>query len=133
MMEENKIVINLVSPPPQLLEAVLETATGPFIITGIYDLNQQLYNKINEKNVLLGVKFNPAEVDDCVKTLDRAKAFLGDTDNLVVVITSTEGLDQAKQSLYVSLIKKGWQPDDINSQNRRERKGIAGGNLHILR
>jgi len=133
MMEENKIVINLVSPAPQLLEAVLETATRPFIITGIYDLNQQLYNKINEKNVLLGVKFNPAEVDDCVKTLDRAKAFLGDTDNLVVVITSTEGLDQAKQSLYVSLIKKGWQSDDINSQNRRERKGIAGGNLNILR
>ena len=58
---------------------------------------------------------------------------MGDTDNLVLFVTSTEKLDEAKQALYVSLIKKGWQPDDISSQSRRERKGIAGGNLGILR
>jgi len=133
MMEENKIVVNLVSPSPQLLEAVLETATMPFIITGFYDLNQQLYDRINEKNVLLGVNFDPADVAGCVKRLDRAKAFLGDTDNLVLFLTSTEGLDEAKQALYVSLIEKGWRPDDISSQSRRDRKGIAGGNLRILR
>ncbi len=133
MMEESKIVVNLVSPSPQLLEAVLVTATRPFIITGFYDLNQQLYDRINEKNVLLGVNFDPADVEGCVKRLDRAKAFLGDTDNLVLFITSTEGLDEAKQALYVSLIEKGWRPDDISSQNRRDRKGIAGGNLGILR
>jgi hypothetical protein len=133
MMEENGIVINLVSPSPQLLEAVLETATRPFIITGFYDLDQQLYDRINEKKVLLGVKFDPSDVEGCVKRLDRAKAFLGDTDNLVLFLTSTEGLDEAKKSLYVSLIKKGWTPDDIASQSRRERKGIAGGNLGILR
>lgn len=133
MMEENKIVVNLVSPSPQLLEAVLVTATRPFIITGSYDLNQQLYDQINEKNVLLGVNFDPADVAGCVKRLDRAKAFLGDTDNLVLFLTSTEGLDEAKQALYVSLIEKGWRPDDISSQSRRDRKGIAGGNLRILR
>ena len=133
MMEENKIVINLVSPSPGLLEAVLDTATRPFIITGFYDLSQQLYDRINEKNVLLGVNFDPADVAGCVKRLDRAKAFLGDTDNLVLFVTSTEGLDEAKQALYVSLIEKGWRPDDIGSQSRRDRKGIAGGNLRILR
>jgi hypothetical protein len=81
----------------------------------------------------LGVNFDPADVESCVKRLDRAKAFLGDTDNLVLFVTSTTELDEAKQALYVSLIEKGWRPDDIGSQGRRGRTGIAGGNLSILR
>ena len=145
MMEENRIVINLVSPSPQLLRDVLESATRPFIVTGFYLLDPQTYEQINKKKVVLGVKFNPADVNGCVERLETAKAALGDSDNLVLIVTSTEQLDQAKKDLYVALLKNGWKPEEISSAGgggRGQRggrggmaggTGIAGGNLSVLR
>ena len=132
MLEEHKITINLVSPHPELIDTALEIATRPFIITGFYTLEEGMCDLINEKNILLGVKFDPKDVEGCVKRLDEAKAALGDTDNLVLYLTSTEDLEEAKKELYKQLIKKGWEADDIASKNRRERKGIAGGNLGVF-
>ena len=138
VMEENKIVVNLVSPYRQLLRAVLTTATRPFVVTGHYTLNPAICDLINEKKVLLGVKFDPDDVEGCVERLVKAKAALGDSDNLVLLVTSTEGLDEAKKALYISLIKKGWQADEIGGTRSRRRgmdrrPGIAGGNLSVLR
>jgi hypothetical protein len=147
MMEENRIVVNLVSPSPQLLRDVLESATRPFIVTGFYLLDPQTYEQINKKKVVLGVKFNPADVNDCVERLETSKAALGDSDNLVLVLTSTEQLDTAKQNLYVALLKNGWKPEEITSGGGGGARGarggrggmamtgtgIAGGNLSVLR
>ena len=94
---------------------------------------------INEKKVLLGVKFDPRDVEGCVKRLEEAKAALGDSDNLVLYLTSTEGLDEAKKDLYVRLIKKGWKAEEIGSARRRRFRGgerptgISAGNLSALR
>ncbi|MFC1761497.1 M20/M25/M40 family metallo-hydrolase [Planctomycetota bacterium] len=137
MMEENKIVVNLVSPSPPLLRAILRHATRPFMVTGFYTLPDHVYDQINKKKVLLGVKFDPHHVEACVKQLGRLKGALGDSDNLFLYLTSTEGLDEAKQELYISLIKKGWQAEEIGSSRRRRwgkpHPGIAGGNLSTLR
>jgi len=138
VMEENKIVVNLVSPYRRLLRAVLATATRPFIVTGHYTLNQDICDLINKKKVLLGVKFDPDDVEGCVERLVKAKAALGDSDNLVLFVTSTEGLEEAKKALYISLVKKGWQADEIGGvrsrrRGRDRRPGIAGGNLGVLR
>jgi len=139
MMEENKIAVNLVDPPPQLLRDVLAAATRPFLVTGFYLLDAQTYDAINKKKVLLAVKFDPKDVEGCVERLEKIKAALEDTDNLVLSVASTEGLDEAKKELYMGLIKKGWSSEEIGNDRRRRwrgygtrPKGIAGGNLSML-
>ena len=137
-LEEEHIVVNLVSPSLPLLRGMLRSATRPFIITGYYHLTDRLCELINQKKVLLGVEFDPQDVEGCVERLVKAKAALGDSDNLVLYVTSTEGLEEAKQDLYVRLIKKGWKPEEIGSARRgrprdRERPtGISSGNLSAL-
>lgn len=138
VMQENEIVVNLVSPSPQLFRAVLDTATRPFVVTGYYRLNSRLCDQINEKDVLLGVKFDPIDVNDCVERLVEAKADLGGSDNLILYVTSMEGLDEAKKTLYMSLIKRGWEANEIAGARSRRRGnerrfGISGGNLSVLR
>lgn len=137
MLEENKIAVNLVDPMPQLLRDVLAAARRPFIVSGFYLLDPQIYDAINKKQVLLTVKFDPGDVEGCIERLETLKAALGDTDNLVLSVTSKAGLDEAKQDLYVRLIKKGWTAEEIGDDNRWRRmrpgsKGIAGGNLSVL-
>jgi aminopeptidase YwaD len=140
MMEEHRIVVNLVDPSPQLLRDVLASATRPFIVTGFYLLDPQTYEQINKKKVVLGVKFDPEDVNGCIERLEKAKAALGDTDNLVLCVSSTEDLDQAKKDLYMTLMKNGWKTEEIGSAGGRSRRGrgmfgtgIAGGNLNVLR
>ncbi|MBN2182450.1 MAG: M20/M25/M40 family metallo-hydrolase [Sedimentisphaerales bacterium] len=139
MMEENRIVVNLVSPSPQLLRDVLANATRPFIVTGFYLLDPQTYEQINKKKVILGVKFDPADVDGCIERLEKGKAALGDTDNLVLYVTSTENLDDVKRDLYMRLMKNGWKSEEIGGAGGRRRRGrgptgtgITGGNLGVL-
>ena len=84
------------------------------------------------------MKFDPANVEACVEALGKAKAALGDADNLVLYLTGTEDLDEAKKALYMSLIEKGWTPDEIGGARSRRRGrdrrfGIAAGNLTVLR
>ncbi len=137
MLQTNNIAVNLVSPSPRLLRAMLNSAVRPFLITGFYRPKQRLYDQIREKKALLGVRFDPKDVDGCVTQLERAKAGLGSSENLVLYVTGSEGLDEAKKALYVSLIKKGWKAEEVGSaRNRRRRNsgsGIAGDNLNVLR
>lgn len=139
LLEEKRISVHLSSPSPQLLRGVLRAAARPFIVTGVYELNERLCDQINEKDVILGVKFDPKQVPACVKRLEALKLALGDTDNLILQIRSNAGLEEAKQALYVSLIKAGWTPEEIGDSRRwRERSGmkrttgIAAGNLSAL-
>ncbi len=140
MMEENRIAVNLVNPSPQLLRDVLANANKPFIVTGFYILDPQTYEQINKKNVILSVKFDPEDVDGCIERLEKIKAALGDTDNLVLYVTSKEKMDEGKKDLYMRLMESGWKSEEIGSAGRRRRwgpgptgSGIAGGNLSVLR
>jgi hypothetical protein len=140
MLEEKKIVVNLVDPAPQLLRDVLAAASRSFMVSGFYLLDPSTYHMINEKQVLLAVKFDPDDVAGCASRLEEIKAALGDTDNLILSVTSTNKLDEAKQALYVRLIKNGWTAEEIGSSRRGRRrrgsgeppKGIAGDSLSVL-
>jgi hypothetical protein len=140
MLEEKKIVVNLVDPAPQLLRDVLAAATRPFMVSGFYLLDPQTYAAINKKEVLLAVKFDPSDVAGCVERLEEMKEALGDTDNLILSVTSTRDIDEAKQDLYVRLIKNGWTAEEIGSSRRGRRRrgsgepprGIAGDSLTVL-
>jgi len=133
MLQVKGIAVNLVNPSPRLLRSMLNHAIRPFLITGFYRPNQQFYDRVKDKGAVLGVGFDPKDVEGCVTRLERAKAGLGSAENLVLYVTGTDGLEEAKQALYVSLIKKGWKAEEISRGWRGRDAGIAGGNLSLLR
>lgn len=127
-LEENGIAIHLVDPSESLVYDVLEAATRPFIITGSYTINEDMFDLINEKNVLLGINFKPGEEADCLERLNMARELLGDSDNLIIFTASDEGLADAARKLQEGLIRAGWKFNEIATRNT----GVLGGNLSIL-
>jgi len=130
-MEENNLTVHLASPSQNLINDMIAAAARPFIITGTYSISEAMVDSINGKNILLGVIFNPTDVNGCIAALDRTKALLGDTDNLFLCVTSEEGLEEAQKALYLGLIDKGWTHLEI-AGDRRSGGGITGGNLTRL-
>lgn len=90
LMEEEDFTVHSSSTAAKSFRAVLATATRPFVVTGHYTLNPAICDLINEKKLLLGVKFDPDDVEGCVERLVKAKAALGDSDNLVLFVNSTQ-------------------------------------------
>jgi len=139
VMEESNLALHLIDPDESLIEAMLDAATKPFIVTGTYTINEDMFDPVNEKNVLLGINFDPTEVDDVIARLENAKDVLGDSDNLVLFCTTAEGLDDAKVDLYLGLIEKGWETSEIGGAGAGGGRGrggggggVLGGNLSIL-
>ncbi len=131
VMEEKGIAVHMKSPSATLLQSILDAAARPFIVSGSYKIGAAQVAKINETGVLLTVTMDPANITACIAELERLKALLGDTDNLVLSITDESNLDTAKQALYLGLIEKGWTHEEIAGA-RRGQGGIAGGNLGRL-
>ncbi len=71
---------------------------------------------------------DPSDVKTCIADLDGMKLRLGDTDNLVLSLTTNNGMDEAKTALYLGLIDQGWEHLEIVG-DRRAGGGISGGNL----
>ena len=127
-LETNGIVIHLINPTEQTIADMLSAASKPFIISGNYTVTEEMFDLINSKKVLLGINLDPANIEDCLNRLENARECLGDADNLVLSPLIAEDLDQAKVDIYLGLLKKGWEADEIGSRN----SGIFGGNLSIL-
>jgi hypothetical protein len=139
-MEANNIAINLVNPSAKLLGDMLEVATKPFMVTlsGTNTVDAALAGRMNEKNDLMAIECNPADVQGCVVRLENAKTLFGDVDNLVLSINATGNIDEAKKSLYMALVKNGWTRDQIYAMTGagggegRGGGGRPGGNLARL-
>ena len=131
VLEENNIWVHLESPPESLLNEMLALSSKPFIVTGDYSVSASMVDQINEKGVIVGIPMNPSDVNACISDLEGMKLQLGDTDNLVLSVTTDEGMDEAKTALYMGLIEKGWEHLDI-AGDRRAGGGIAGGNLRVF-
>jgi hypothetical protein len=134
-MEAANIVLHLDSPAAGLLRDVVGAAAKPFIVTGTYTVEPDLVGAINQKGVLLGVKFDPKDVAACVRDLGALKTRLGDADNLVLCATTSDGLQEAGSALYLQLIKAGWTHEEIAGSGGgrgAQAGGIAGGNLGRL-
>jgi len=130
-MEEEGIVIHLKNPPTGVTGWFADSTSRPFIVSGDYQIQADEVAKINERGVLFAVTMNPDNVDACIADLNRMKALLGDTDNLVLSITDESDLDTATKALYMGLIEAGWTHAEIAGA-RRGQGGIAGGNLGTL-
>ena len=130
-LEENDIRVHKVRPSESLLNEMLALSSKPFIVTGDYSVTASMVDQINEKGVIVGITMNPSDVNACIADLESMKLKLGDTDNLVLSVTTDEGMDEAKTALYMGLIDKGWEHLDI-AGSRRAGGGIAGGNLRVF-
>jgi hypothetical protein len=131
ILEENEVWIHLASPSPDLLAQMLDLSTKPFIVTGDYSVPASMAADINSKGVILGITMDPSDVDAAITGLEDMKVRLGDTDNLVLSVTTEEGLDEAKSALYRGLFERGWEHTEI-AGDRRAGGGIAGGNLRVF-
>jgi len=131
VFEENNIWVHLASPSESLLNEMLTLSSKPFIVTGDYSITPSMVDQINQKGVVVGVTMNPLDVNACISDVEGMKLLLGDTDNLVLSVTTDRGVDEAKTALYMGLIEKGWAHLDI-AGDRRAGGGITGGNLNVF-
>lgn len=112
-IEDSSIVLNMINPSAETFNDVLEAASKPFIVSGLSDFDTTQVSQIKEKKVLVTVDFDPKDVEGCLSNLLKMKEQFGDTDNLIINLVSAENLDDAKQDLYMKLIKEGWSKNDI--------------------
>lgn len=128
-MRKKKIALHLMNPTKATLLAVLDKSRKSFLITGFSDYNDDLLERIKKRKALIGVDFDPNDVEGCVAQLEMFKIKFDTTANLILNVTSGEGLDEAKQELYMQLIKKGWEKKEIYAiggaaLSRREKNNL---------
>jgi hypothetical protein len=128
--EANGIVLNLQNPSEGLLGDMLEAAGKPFIVSGLARaLDAATAKRINEKNVLIAVGWEAAAPEAVSAKLIDLKKLIGDSDNLLLTTqqpgpsalsemglpdgAAKPGPDEAKQKMYLALIKDGWTKDEI--------------------
>jgi hypothetical protein len=131
LLEENNIWVHLASPSQSLLTEMLALSSLPFIVTGEYSVTAPMVDQINAKGVVLGITMDPSDVNACISDVEAMKLLLGDTDNLVLSVTTDQGMAEAKTALYMGLIERGWAPADI-AGDRRAGGGITGANLQVF-
>jgi hypothetical protein len=131
-IQDSGIVLHFINPSKETLKDVLEKGTKPFVVSGFSQYDDQLFTQINDKNILIGVDFNPEDVDGCVKQLEMFRQKLGDTDNILLYVTSKEGLDEAKKELYFKLVEKGWEKKEIYAIGGAGTTRRSRGNLDKL-
>jgi hypothetical protein len=126
--ERAGVVIVLKSPSPALIGSMLDAAKKPFIIDGFTDvLDGALAKKLNEKDALVTVEFDANAPAAVAARLDGLKKQIGDSDNVLLVAGSNSvappepvglkplqrKIDDAKQQMYLALIKAGWTKYEI--------------------
>jgi hypothetical protein len=123
--ESNSIVLNLMAPSKALFEDVLEKAQKPFIVTGLATMPDAVAaKKVRDKNGLLAVEFDPTAPQALATRLIELKKLLGDSGSLLLTTRDLalpadparlRAFNEAKQQLYLALIKDGWTKDEIYS------------------
>jgi hypothetical protein len=144
--EAGGVVLNLVNPGRPLLLSMLDSAKRPFIVSGLTTMpDADLARRIKVKNVLVAVEFDLAAPQAIAQKLIDLKQTAGDSGNLLLVTriataggrgeaapaqTGLSQLDQAKQQMYLTLVKAGWTKDEIYSMvgvTPPRPEGAAGG------
>jgi hypothetical protein len=130
-LEENNVFLNLVNPPRATVADLLDAAKKPFIISNWATMpDADLAQKIKAKNVLVAFDFDAANPQAVANRLIEFKKLAGDSGNLLLTTremppargetppaadAKMSALEQAKQQMYLALIKAGWTKDEIYS------------------
>jgi hypothetical protein len=131
-METNEIALHLIEPTQATLLAVLDKSEQPFLVSGYSDYDDSLITKIKNNKVLLGVDFDPENLEACVTQLEMFKTKFGNADNLLLNVISNTDLEVKKRELYQHLIKKGWDKEEIYAIGGAGISRRSNGNLDVL-
>jgi hypothetical protein len=129
--EANGIVLNLINPAKPLLSDMLDAAFRGFIVSGLTTMpDAETAARLKAKKALVAVEFDVAAPQAVAAKLIEFKKAAGDSGNLLLVTREaaaaggrgeappatewkTSRLDDAKQQLYLALVKAGWTKDEI--------------------
>ncbi len=132
-LEENSLTLALYNPSSAILDGVLQLVTKPIIVVGAADLTDGQIAALNEKDALVAVDFDPADIQACLDKLTVLKGRFGDVDNLILYVKSDKGLEKAKKDLFMKLHGLGWSTNDINAIAGIGESRRSQGNLDKLR
>ena len=126
--EKSGVVLQLKSPSEALLDSLAEASAKAFLVDGLTFLpGAPLAKKLHDKNALLTVEFDADAPQAVAARLVTLKKALGDSEGLLLVQDNSPVLptdpaaakalvrkvDEAKQAMYLALIKAGWTKDEI--------------------
>ena len=124
-LEQRKVAVHLMSPSTPLWQDVLEATSRPFAVTGTFDIPEEMVSRVLERDIQLGINFDPKAVPDFLTRVEQLKTKLGERRNLFTFLVNTEGLEEAKTPLYLGLLDHGWGRVEI--QGDRTHRGLLGG------
>jgi hypothetical protein len=117
------IVLNFINPARALLDSLLDNARRGFIVSSVtIPIDGGLAKRMKEKNVILAVAHDLSQSTALAGRLIELKKLFDGSDNLVIVSADTtlpadqserRKIDEAKQQMYILLIKAGWTKDEI--------------------
>ena len=131
LLKPDGIVLNLKNPSEGLLGDMLEAAGKPFIVSGLARASGCRDRKTHqrEERARCASAWDAAAPDAVSAKLIDMKRMIGDSDNLLLTTqqpgpsalsemglpdgTARPGPDEAKQKMYLALIKDGWTKDEI--------------------
>jgi len=128
-MQDSSIVLHLIRPTRETLNSVLKAAEKPFIISGVTEFDSTQKSLINQKQVVVTLDLDPKNTDTFLAELNLLTAVLGDKDNIIINVLSEDGLDAAKQAVYMKLFKDGWTRQDIYAIGGASAERGGSGNL----
>ena len=124
-LAERQVVIHLVSPTPEILKEMAAAASKPFVVSGDYQLADDVIDPLKRLGCPLGVTLNPEKPGEFLARVEQLKKQLGERKLLFAMLHDTKKLDDVKQSLYIGLLDRGWAHDEI--VGGREHRGLMGG------
>jgi len=132
ILQKKKIAVHLKNPDKETLVAVLDTIRKPILISGFSDFDEDLLAAVKKRKALIAVDLNPENVEACVAKLESYKAAFDTTANILINVTSKDGLAEAKKELYLKLTAKGWTKNEIYPMGGVGIKRRSQGNLDVL-
>jgi hypothetical protein len=130
-LEENSVAIRLISPSENLASDFLSAVSKPFVITGPFEITDELVDRLNQREVRIGIDLDPRKVEGFLARLEKTFKRLGERKNLFAYLTSMDGLNEAKRPLYLGLVDRGWSHNEITG-GREQRGLLSGGSLDSL-
>ncbi len=129
---KKNIALYLKNPDKATLDSVLDNTRKPILISGFDNFDDELLEKIKESKSLIGVDLDAGNIDACVAQLEKYKAAFDTTANIIINVTDTESLSQAKKALYLKLAEKGWTKEEIYPMGGVGKSRRSQGNLDVL-
>jgi len=122
-LTEAGIVLNFINPTRALLDSLLDNAKRGFIVSSVtIPIDGGLAKRMKGRNVILAVAHDLSQPTALAGRLIELKKLFDGSDCLALVSADTtlpaetnerRKIDEAKQQMYLPLIKAGWTKDEI--------------------